>query len=238
MIKIFTSGSCRLLTTINSGYDKIEPIHSMFHNFIGVNFLGKLHNTKQHIQFIKFIKDDINLPENILNVFLTSYGKYNGSYEGIEDKQLNPIKKENIKNKFNNCDYYLFEICSLKLYEKDGYQVQHELTDDYKYILQSEEDLYNDLILLYNLVPKNKKIIFQVHFRPNIIYNNHTKIIFKREIIYNTIQKFCNQYNNCFIYDPSIILRENNLLFDGDTHFTKDGHIKSFEYIYSNWLSV
>jgi len=238
MIKIFSSGSCRLLTTINNGYDKIEPIHSMFHNFVGINFLGKLHNIKQHIQFIKFIKDEINLPENILSLFLTSYGKYNGSDEEIEDKQLNPIKKENIKNKFNDCDYYIFEICSLKLYEKDGYQVQYELTDDYKCIIQSEEDLYSDLILLCNLIPKNKKIIFQVHFRPNIIYNKHNKMIFKREVIYNTIQKFCNQNNNCFLYDPSFILRENNLLFDGDVHFTKNGNIKSFEYLCSNFLSL
>ena len=67
MMKIFVSGSCRLVTTINNGYDKVIPIHSMFHNYAGVNFLGKLHNTKQHIQFIKFIKDEITIPNNILS---------------------------------------------------------------------------------------------------------------------------------------------------------------------------
>ena len=71
--KVFASGSCRLLTTIHNGRDKIIPIHSMFSNFFGVNFLGKLHNTKQHIQFIKFIKDEITLPPDILSKFLTSY---------------------------------------------------------------------------------------------------------------------------------------------------------------------
>jgi hypothetical protein len=70
---LFLSGSCRLLTTINNGYNKINPIHSMFFNFKGINFLGKLHNTKQHIQFIKFIKDEIKLPDNILSKFSTSY---------------------------------------------------------------------------------------------------------------------------------------------------------------------
>ena len=55
MKKIFASGSCRLLTTINNGRNKLIPIHSMYSNFIGTNFLGKFHNTKQHIQFIEWI---------------------------------------------------------------------------------------------------------------------------------------------------------------------------------------
>jgi hypothetical protein len=45
-MKLFSSGSSRLVTTINNGYDKVFPINSMFHNFVGINFLGKLHNTK------------------------------------------------------------------------------------------------------------------------------------------------------------------------------------------------
>ncbi len=44
---------------------KFFPIYSMFHNFRRINFLGKLHNNKQHIQFIKFIKDEIILPDDI-----------------------------------------------------------------------------------------------------------------------------------------------------------------------------
>jgi len=73
IMKVFASGSCRLLVTINNGHDKVIPIHSMFYNFAGVNFLGKLHNSKQHIQFIKFIKDAIVMPADILPKFLTSY---------------------------------------------------------------------------------------------------------------------------------------------------------------------
>ena len=99
-MKIFSSGSCRLVTTINNGYDKVVPIHSMFCNFVGINFLGKLHNTKQHIQFIKFIKDEIILPDDILSKFLTSYSNING----CEDKTLLPLKKDNIKKQFNECE--------------------------------------------------------------------------------------------------------------------------------------
>jgi len=235
-MKVFASGSCRLLTTIKDGRGKITPIHSMFENFIGINFLGKLHNIKQHIQFIKWINDEIVIPENILSSFLTSYGLYEKSRCGMESLELNPIKKQSIKDEFNNCNYYIFEICSLKLYEKDGYQVQYELTDDYTCVLQSETDLYNDLKILQDLIPKGKKIIFQTHFRPNVIYNDASKIIDKREIIYNVVNNFCNIYDNAYLYDPSVLLKINKTYFDGLIHFNKKGHEISFNYIYENFI--
>ena len=129
-MKIFSSGSCRLVTTINNGYDKVVPIHSMFHNFVGINFLGKLHNTKQHIQFIKFIKDEITLSNDILSKFLTSYSNLSRR----QNKSLLPFEKDNIKKQFDECDWYLFEICSLKLYKNKGFEVQFELTNEYNYI--------------------------------------------------------------------------------------------------------
>jgi hypothetical protein len=61
-MKVFTSGSCRLLTTLSDGYNKITPIHSTRSVNItdaGINYLATLHNTGQHIQFIKYIKYDI-----------------------------------------------------------------------------------------------------------------------------------------------------------------------------------
>ena len=236
-MKIFSSGSCRLVTTINNGYDQVIPIHSMFYNFKGINFLGKLHNTKQHIQFIKFIKDEIILSDDILASFLTSYGGFNGSFSGCEDKSLLPFKKNNIKKEFDECEWYLFEICSLKLYTKNGFQVQPEVTKDYDCIIQTEEDLYNDLQIIREMIPFNKKILFQIHFRPNIIYNDTNKSIGKREIIYDVVRKFCEKNKNTFIYDPSILLQTNHSLFDGNTHFNNKGHIESFNYIYNNYLT-
>jgi hypothetical protein len=226
--KIFTSGSCRLLIAINNDNNKIIPIHSMFRGFVGINFLGKLHNTKQHIQFIKFIKDEIILPNNILNKFLTSYGGYLGSFSDCEDKSLLPIKKENIKKQFDECDWYIFEICSLKLYKNNNYQVQYEITNDYKCILQTEEELLEDLHIIRKLIPLNKRILFQTHFRPNIIYNDNTKIIDKREIIYNIVNNFCEKSTNTYLYDPSMLIQTNYSLFDGDTHFSDSGHIERF----------
>jgi hypothetical protein len=235
-MKIFSSGSCRALTSIHNGRGRIEPIHSMFHNFVGINFLGKLHNTKQHIQFLRWINEEIEIPDSILSSFLTSYGEYNNSRNGIEPLEFNKLKKESIKNMFKECQYYLFEICSLKLYERDGYQVQYELTNEYTCAIQSKEDIINDLYILKSLIPEGREIIFQTHFRPNIIYNDTLKTIEKREAIYNSVKNFCSINSNVYLYDPSLLLQKDTSLFDGDTHFNERGLELSFNYIYDTFI--
>lgn len=237
-MKVFASGSCRLVTTIKDGFGKITPIHSMFENFSGINFMGKLHNTKQHIQFIKFIKDEIELPNFILPKFLTSYsdGSY-GSPGPREDFLLLPCKKQNIKEQFDECEWFIFEICSTKLYQNNGYQVQFELTNDFECVLQTEEDLMNDLFLIRNLVPPNGKILFQVHFRLNKIYDDVSKTIENREFIFDTVSKFCEDNENTYIYDPSVLIQTDHSLFDGNIHFSESGHIESFKYICNNYIT-
>jgi hypothetical protein len=212
----------------------------MFSNYLGVNFLGKLHNTKQHIQFIKFIKDEILLPDDILINFLTSYSNINRCrWWGVwEDYSLLPSKKENIKNQFEECEWYLFEICSLKLYKNNNFDVQFELTDEYDCILQTEEELFEDLRTIRELIPYNKKILFQVHFRPNVIYNDANKTIEKRETICKVINNFCENNRNTFMYDPSVLVQTNHsLIASDDSHFTLSGHIASFNYIYDNYIT-
>ena len=234
-MKIFSSGSCRLLTTINNGYNVVIPIHSMYWNFVGVNFLGKLHNSKQHIQFIKFIKNIITLQDDILPKFLTSYNT-NTCGCVCENLLLLPSKKENIKSQFDDCEWYIFEICSLKLYKNNGFEVQIELTNDHECLIQTKEELLEDLHTIRTLIPINKKILLQIHFRPNIINNDPLHRIENREIIYDVVSNFCEQNNNTFLYDPSILIQTNHLLFDGDSHFTSAGHIESFFYIYNNYI--
>jgi hypothetical protein len=231
-LKVFSSGSCRLLTMLQDGKNKIQPIHSIILTYSGINFLGKLHNTKQHIQFIKFIKDEIILPDDILSKFLTSYS----NKSECEDISLIPVKKRNLKCEFDNCEWYLFEICSLKLYKNNGYEVHFELTKDYETVVQTEEDFLEDLKLLRTMIPYNKKILFQTHFRPNIIYNDDKKQIENRDIIFNAVNKFCKTNYNTFIYDPSILIKEDHSLINGDNHFLWKGYMKSFEYVYNNFI--
>lgn len=237
-MKVFSSGSCRLLTALQNGRGKIEPIHSIICNITGINTLGMLHNIKQHIQFIKWLKHDLYIPESILSLFLLSY-RTPDQRDKMDPYEQNPIKKKAIQDSFDDCEFYIFEICSLKIYEKNGYQILYlyDTLEDCTQSIQTELELYNDLKILRELIP-NKKIIFQVHFRPNIIYNNESNAVNNRESIYNAVEKFCKEFNNTYLYDPSIILQKNNTLFDGDTHFTERGEEESFNFLYNNFITL
>ncbi len=238
VVKVFASGSCRLLTSINDGRDKVIPIHSMFHNFKGINFMGKLHNTKQHIQFVKYLKNDIELPDDILKSFLTSFT----NNSNVESHDLLIPKKESINTQFDECSWYIFEICSLKLYESEyngsqfEVQVENACPGKFTCTTQTEEDLLEDLRVLRGLVPIGKNVLFQCHFRPNVIHGNDAKRIENREVIHNTLDKFCKENENTYLYDPSLLLQSDRALYDGVTHFNPTGHSKSFEYMYYNYL--
>jgi hypothetical protein len=240
-MKVFCSGSCRLLSTIRNTYD-IETIHSLEEpHFKGINFLGKFHDTKSHIQFIEFIKGNLELDDENLKLFFTSYNSDKWEcMRFFEPKSTIPLKLYNLKKNIDNCDAYIFEICSVKTYKYKGAYCQFEQKPDndisqYEINIQDEKELLEDLNVIRSFFPE-KKIIFQCHFRPNIIYNDETKKIEKRELIYKTITKFCNENINCFLYDPSILLQEKKWLFDGDSHFNGNGLNESFNFLYNNFL--
>ena len=100
-MKIFSSGSCRLLSTLRNT-DRIENIHLLWPrrgpHFKGINFLGKFHDTKSHIQFIKFIKGEVELDDENLKRFFTAYN--DDKWEKIrffEPINTIPLKINNLK---------------------------------------------------------------------------------------------------------------------------------------------
>jgi len=223
--------------------EKIETIHSLYEPYFkGINFLGKFHDTKSHIQFIKFIKGELELDDESLKKFFTAYNS--DKWEKIrffEPIHTIPLKINNLKKEIDNCDIYIFEICSIKTYKYKGAYCQFEQKEnndvsEYDIMIQNENELLDDLYVLKSFFP-GKKIIFQCHFRPNIIYNDTQKTILKRELIYNTLKKFCDENNTCFLYDPSILLQQNTALFDGDTHFNSEGYNESFKFLYNTFLT-
>lgn len=232
MKTIFASGSCRLMTSINDGRDELIPIHSMYCNFIGTNFLGKFHNTKQHIQFIEWILGKKELPLSISKKFFTHVNKALGSFKkrpNIDNVDLQ-TKRKNIRESFHNCDCFIFEICSIKKYEIEDYQVQHELCSDYNMSIQTRQEIYEDLLYLLTLLPSNKKIIFQCHFRPNI-YNHKSKSIKNREIIYDILKEFCDNNDRLFLHDPSHIIKNDRSTLNNPGHWSPRGHEKNFKRI-------
>ena len=50
-------------------------------NFVGKNFLGKLHSIREHIQFIKIIKNQVKISDDKLEDIFTIFNKtYKQSY--------------------------------------------------------------------------------------------------------------------------------------------------------------
>jgi hypothetical protein len=234
MKKVYASGSCRLLESLGNGRDRLDPIHSKFYHLHGFNFLGKLHNIKQHIQMIRFFRGELEIPLPILQSFLTAYN------ETVFLPRISPIseipdKLIRLKEQFEICDIYMFEICSLKLYERDGFQVQYELTKDYSMRIQTKEDLFNDIQTLIEMIPVGKPILFQSHFRPQIIYGDSAKTIESREVIYDTLVQIHNLYpDRVIIHDPSEIIKSNHALVYDDVHFSEWGLDVNFNHLQGN----
>jgi hypothetical protein len=239
----FVSGTCRLLKMIGEGVEKIQPLQAMFHNDLaGINFLGKLNTTQQHIQFINFLKGNVEIPSHILKYFLTAY-----NYEkwqrirSFDNCDTIDGKINFINNHFNESDYFVFEISSIKSYTMEGFHIQYEQFDNNcplgcNFYIQSKDELINDLNTLIQLVPINKKIIFICHFRPNIIYNNPSLSIANRELIYETLLEISKNNKNIELYDPSIIISQNTDYIVDPEQYSEIGYKKSFDCLYNNFL--
>jgi hypothetical protein len=215
MIKVFASGTANILQTISSGYHKIIPIHSLYFNYVGVNFLGLFNNIKQHIQFIKFIKGDITIPNELLPEFFAAYNVGIDNFSVFDSIDIIPDKINNIKNNFDDCEWFIFEIETLDYYIKTvdeiDYQVSYNFSKDAIKYTQTEEDFINDINILISLIPPNKKILFQTSYNRN-------------DIIYNTLNNNITD-NNYYVYEPVYIIY-------------KETYYDNFSYIYSNYLTI
>jgi hypothetical protein len=196
-MKAFTSGSCRLLQKLEDGKGKFQLVHSLNREepgHDGINFLGKLHNTQQHLAFLKLIKKNMYIPHDIRRLFLHSY------FINMPDVDE---RLSNIRSEFDSCDVYIFEICSLKLYCRDDWTILQEqwLQNETHYIRQqTEDDFEEDLNYIRHIIPINKPIVFQCHFRNPCIEN--------REKIYKYLLNFVSSTPNTYLYDPTELATE------------------------------
>jgi len=71
-----------------------------------------------------------------------------------------------LKNKFQSCKLFIFEICSIKIYnlEHEGvsYQVKNDTITPHQQVTykQDHQEILNDLQTIINLCPKDSKIFF------------------------------------------------------------------------------
>jgi hypothetical protein len=225
--KIFASGTCRILSTLYRGKDQVINTHSFCGSeFHGENFLGKQKNSRNHIQFIKVIKNDISLPSDIMNDFFSAF---HNEYD-VHKRPSNPLQNiVNIRNTFDLCDFYIFEIASLKINTRNNFYVSDENTDNYLKFRLSEDELITDLEEIINLIGIDKNIIFINHLRLHKF--NGGPIINNREIIYKVISNITQKYKNVYQYDPTLMIKDNseyNKYMDDPWHYNSKGYSLQF----------
>lgn len=232
MYSVFGSGTCRLLHTLDVGSNILNPIHTFCGNeFKGINFLGKQKNSRNHIQFLKYIKSEIELPEDVKNDFFSAFSdKYDAS-----KRPPNPYQNiEQIRNLFDSCDVYLFEIASIKIQKRMNFYVSDENTTDFLQFVLTKEELMEDLEEIVRLVGPNKKIIFLNHLRLQQFGGG--PVIENREIVYKAIYEICEKYNNVFQYDPTLMIRNKSdytKYFGDPWHYTTEGMSVNLKCLYS-----
>lgn len=237
---IFVSGTCRVTTLIYDGWGMITPIHSQrCFDAPNINFIGNFHTAKQHIQFIKFLKGDLELPEKIQKIKFQSPNISLKEGENTVEERI-----EIIKRFLPDCTIFLFEICSRKNWNCDLYGINKEITIEQALednggkptSIDSFNDIYNDIDTLCKLLPENSKVILQTHFRIDIIRGDETNKIESREIIYNAVKKYCEDNPRIKHFDPSFFLKDNLEYFADNEHFNPHKIKGVFKYFYERFI--
>ena len=239
---LFISGSCRILTPISRNYPKTNIIHGMYKNHFGFNHVTMCHDINQHIQFLKHCYNKLEIPNEKLKYI---YDCYAYKYDIELQKRESHVRYEKypetnlslIQNSIENVDIFIFEICSLKYYTYEGFYVRSERCSKAIESIDNTCDVINKLNKLRSIIPSYKKIVLVSHLRPNIYRNGH--IIKSRETIHNICKEFCAVNNNCYHYEPSIIVdkikKEKDIFIvkNDDWHY-KDEYLK---YIYNDIIA-
>jgi hypothetical protein len=193
--------------------------------------MGKQKNSRNHIQFLKYIKGLIELPNDIKNDFFSAY---HTEYESSKRPENPDLNLKIIQDRFDSCDVYLFEIASIKIQMRGDYCISDENTTNYTQFILTKEELKKDLEDIIHLVGKDKKIIFLNHLRLNQFGGG--PVIENRETIYSTIYEICQEYPNVFQYDPTLMIQSKNdykRYFSDPWHYTHEGMELQFNHIYS-----
>ena len=231
MYKAFGSGTCRLLHTLYVGQNTINSIHSYCGSaFHGNNFMGKQKNSRNHIQFLKYIKGEIDLPLDIKNDFFSAYHIEYEEYKRPKDPNAN---LQTLRSEFDTCDVYLFEIASIKIQTRGQYCVSDENTSNCIQSVQTKEELICDLEEIIRLVGVNKKVIFLNHLRLDQFEGGPA--IENRETVYSAIYETCQKNPNIYQYDPTLMVKtklDYKRYFSDPWHYTQEGLNNNFMNLY------
>ncbi len=191
------------------------------------NIITYVHSTKEIIQFILFLKGEINI--------IPPHNKYCFRTGIIENININ--YNNNFTKLFNETDIFIIEICSRKLYKHNNYYLHHlcvdkrfeywnrntisEIANNFKVEIQSDEEIINDILKIKDLL-NNKKLLIVTHY--NSIDTNGNIIKSRNELI-NLIEDTCIK-NNIGYLNPITITKnynQNEIMSEDLGHYTNYG---------------
>jgi FkbM family methyltransferase len=165
------------------------------------NLVSYTHNTKEVLQFIHFLKGEINIPPPYNTLCFNPAIDNNGN--GIH---LN----NHYKCKFNNTKVFIIEICSRKKYIHNNYFLHHicvdkrmthfnnntpqDILDSYTVETQSDEEIENDIVEIQTLLYPRKVVIVS-HYNSKI----NGEYIESRNGLVCLLDKICEKHGISFV---------------------------------------
>ena len=198
------------------------------------NLITYCHCTKEIIQFIKFLKGEINIPETYskicfrTGVIKDTYINYNIKYYNIFNTSNICIIEicSNTKYIYNNLYLYNFRP-NIKKYYKN---VSKEILNNYKVEKQSDEEIENDILEIQKLLYP-KKIIIVSHYNAKL--NN--RYLDSRNNLINLLDTICKKYNINFINPtncPNFTnFTQEEIMSNDMAHYTALGILEFSKYI-------
>jgi len=228
------------------GTCRLQKINN--HNGLN-NQITYTHSTKEVIQFIKFLKGELSIPNPYNRVcFRTAicdnkFIDYNDHYNKL----------------FTDTDIFIIEICSIKKYIHNGYYMHHLPFDklwqefnDYKYkhyiddtpqnILdnfviekQSDEEIENDILEIQKMLHP-KKIIIVSHYNSK---KQNGECIHSRNNLIQLLDSICKKHNIKFINPTNVLSNytQEEVIQDNLGHYTETG-INTFCNYVNNFIKT
>jgi hypothetical protein len=220
-------GSCRLNNISN-------------HNNLN-NAINYTHSTKEVIQFIKFLKGELNIPN--------PYNKLCFRTGICENKFID--YNYNYNKLFVDTDIFIIEICSNKLYIHNNFYLHHlcvdkrfinhnnntprEILENFTIEKQSDEEIENDILEIQKMLyPKRIIIVSHYNSIQNGEYTN------SRNNLINLLDRICKKYHIHFI-NPTTVLSnytQEEVMTSDLGHYTTFGICKFSEYVNKELVSA
>ena len=201
---IFISTSCRYGKLVHP-----QPYHHYIHH---------THNTQEFIQYIEYIKGELEIPSHLQSkVFRSQHLKSRNNQPLID------IDRGRLLQEYTRSNTVIVEICSVKIYELDGFNLHHLAVDggdgaiesqNYQgnFRIQSDQELHDDLKDIKQIT-HDKRLIVATHINPRKFP--------KRSLLINTLSRYCQGLKIDF-HDASKIIGAKDVT--DVNHLNKKGH--------------